>query len=240
MKHKGLKLGLVLLAIALALAGALWYFNYDKETKAKKAQIAKEQEALVEVVKTHYSKKVVTSRVTGLYQKIDNQFELRGSIGKNLEVNLWGLEIGKGDEYFPLADLPGYFINYKDVMPKDETQPSAFVDTRFNSLIPFDQNVVTTNKTDFYQYDGSIYVSLYEGVNLPLIVNEDAKYGVSYLGRLLWINKTQATLEAHENSDARLATQVRALCYHKMYDKTQTSCNTVICHELGQMRSHFN
>ncbi len=240
MKHKGLKLTLVLLAVALAVTGTLWYVNYDKETKAKQEQLAQQQEAQVEVVKTHYSKIVVTSRVTGLYQKIDGQFELRGSIGKNIEVNLWGMEIGKGDEYFPLADLPGYFVDYKDVMPKDETQASAFIDTRFNSLIPFDQNVVTTNKTDFYQTDGSIYVSINEGVSLPLIVNEDSLYGVSYLGRLLWINKSQATLEAHENSDAQIATQVRTLCYHKMYDKTKTSCNTVICHELGQMRSHFN
>ncbi len=229
------KIILVLLAITVGMGFYVGQTETQKRRTIKQEKLAHQAE-----VKAKFASTIITNDEATLYRYVNSDFQPAGKVAKDtfLELNE-SKNLGETD-YFSLKNIEGYYLNYQEVSIPDENTVKPFVDQRYKSLIPFNQNVITDNKTNLYDFDGNIYVSLDRGQEFKLIVNADDKYGVDYLDHLLWINKSEANLVAADNSSAPIAREVRTLCYHKLYDENVNYCGSVICHELGQMRSHFD
>ena len=237
MKHQGAisKIILVLLAITVGMGFYVGQTETQKRVTLKQEKLAHQAE-----VKAKFASTIITNTKATLYRYVNESYQPAGKIAKDTFLQLNESDHLGETDYFSLSNIEGYYLNYQDVNIPDENTVKPFVDQRYKSLIPFNQNVITDNKTDLYDFNGNLYLSLDRGREFKLIVNTDDKYGVDYLDHLLWINKSEASLVAADNSSAAIAREVRTLCYHKLYDEKVNYCGSVICHELGQMRSHFD
>lgn len=237
MKHQGAisKIILVLLAITVGMGFYVGQTETQKRVTLKQEKLAHQAE-----VKAKFASTIITNTEATLYRYVNESYQPAGKIAKDTFLQLNESDHLGETDYFSLSNIEVYYLNYQDVNIPDENTVKPFVDQRYKSLIPFNQNVITDNKTDLYDFNGNLYLSLDRGREFKLIVNTDDKYGVDYLDHLLWINKSEASLVAADNSSAAIAREVRTLCYHKLYDEKVNYCGSVICHELGQMRSHFD
>jgi len=230
------KLGIIAVVIAVAIMAILGYVHYENVKEQERLALLQQQEQQLEEVKSHFSEKVQTQRVTLLFNKIEDKYVVAGSIGKDEVLSLVEQELTYDTEYFLCKEYDLY-VKCQDVLPITEEITYSL---RHKNYIPFNESVVLDKNTIFYDEDENLVLSLYTGMTLPILVKEDAYYGVDYQDRLLWIRKEDVKeVIKQENSTDKIATGIRVYCYHQLYDESKTSCNKIICHPLSQMHSHF-
>ncbi len=207
-----------------------------KQEEKFKIQKMKEKEKHLITLKEKYQPYVKTLKNAKLYQKDGETYQEKGLLS-----TLWELSLEQDfiyDEntlYFPLKDLP-YYISYQDIEPIENM---TLVDQRYKNYIPFDYNIVTDNKTTFYQ-DNQVVLEISEGINLPLIINDDDYYYVEYANHLLGIKKDEAKQVEHHNSDLEKATAIATLNYHFFYNDTSEACNQSICIHTDLFKAHLD
>ncbi len=189
-------------------------------------------------IENHYNEFVKTNKESILY---NNKEEEIGKIGKDVELTLNNMNIDKDTEYFSIKDLEGYYIKYTDV---DKIDKLAEVNDRYKNYIPFNKNIVTNDKTSFYDEEDNLIYTLNKSFDLPIIIKEDNKYGVEFNDRLLYIkNEDVKETKENYNTDKTNSTGISVLNYHAFYDENDAeasaNCNTSICHSKKQFRSQL-
>ena len=63
------------------------------------------------------------------------------------------------------------------------------IDNRYKNYIVFNENIVTNNKTNFYNEAGNLLYTINNSYDLPIIIKDNDRYGVEFINRLVYVNK---------------------------------------------------
>ena len=225
------KLIICFILVALLVLGFFGYKKY-KNNIIEKAKVLSHNK-LIKDIKNNYNKTVTTKKDTSLYLLKEGKYIESGSISKDFYLEIEKLE-KEDDPYYKISSTD-YYISYKDVKKADEEQTD---NQRYKYFIPFDNNVVIKPDAKIFLDDDS-YIKTGEEINVPLIVNDTEQYGFEYLNRLFYVNKDDAELQEHHNSDDKKAKKVLTITYHFIYDPEEKSCNQDICQSLELFESHL-
>ena len=77
------KLGIIAVVIAVVIMAILGYVHYENVKEQERLALLQQQEQQLEEVKSHFSEKVQTQRVTLLFNKTDDKYVVAGSLGKD-------------------------------------------------------------------------------------------------------------------------------------------------------------
>lgn len=229
--HIGIIIAIVIVIIFTILFLVGYKINEDKKIKLSQEQ--KQQE-----ITSHYNAYVKTTKETDIYKLNNNTYEKVGKISSNEELSLEDMTITYETEYFQISNFDKkYYIHYKDVTPIDNLSE---VNNRYKNYIVFNKNIITKDKTNFYNEEGTIVYTLPESYELPIIVNKKDIYGVEFNDRLLYVKAEDVKETVKKtNTKASKATKVRTLAYHRIYDPKTETCDQVICHTESQFESHI-
>lgn len=213
-------------------------FSYMLDKKITLENELKKQETIYNEIKTKYNTYVKTINDTLIYKLENGKYVEYGSISKNTELELEKKEIKDyQDIYFKLANLD-YYIKYKDI----EVIESMTSNNNYINYIPFNLNVITKNPVHLYSDEGNIY-TINEELNKPIIIKENDKYYIEYDHKLLYLKLDDSREVIHNiNSSTEEANSIPVILYHYVYnDSNKSECtNTIICHSISQVRSHFD
>ena len=226
---------IIIVVLFLLAAGFDTYYFIDKHNKEVK-KTNKEHSLILKNIKANYNTYVKIVNETALYKKEKGKYVLAGSISGDMNLILEDKKIKDyKDEYFKIKDLD-YYVKYTGVTKIDEFT----YDTRFTNYIPFNKNVVTEAVTRFYSDNGD-NLSIKEGIDLPLLINDIDKYYVAYNNQLFYIKKDEATLKDNSNTQTVGADRIPVVLYHYVYnDSNKNQCsNTVICSSIAQVDEHY-
>lgn len=230
-KRKNNKIIIIISLLLIILVGVIIFIYYSKDSVMPILDNTKE-------IEKHYNEFVKTNKESILYNEKEEEI---GKIGKDVELTLNNINIDKNTKYFSIKDIDGYYIKYIDV---DKIDKLTDIDQRYKEYIPFNQNIVTNDITNFYDESGNLIYSLKKEFSLPIIIKDTDKYGVEYNNRLLYINKDdiKEVVDNH-NTDKNNSSGIAVLNYHAFYDENddeaRANCNTSICHSKKQFRSHL-
>ena len=231
-KRKNNKIIIIISLLLIILIGVIIFIYYSKDSVMPIIDNTKE-------IEKHYNEFVKTNKEAILYNEKEEEI---GKIGKDVELTLNNINIDKNTKYFSIKDLEGYYIKYEDV---DKIDKLTDIDQRYKEYIPFNQNIVTNDTTNFYDENDNLIYSLKKELSLPIIIKEDDKYGVEYNNRLLYV-KTEDVKEVvdNHNTDKTNSTGIAVLNYHAFYDENdaeaRANCNTSICHSRKQFKSQLD
>ncbi len=233
-KKKIKLIGTFSILLILCLVG-IFYLEYDKGRALEEAKILDEK-LLVEQITNSYNKYVKVKSGTVLYKSDGNKYEKVLKVNDEKDYTLSDIKIDKNTKYFYIEEL-GYYVSYKDVIKIDNLVEK---DLRYKNYIPFNENVVTSDKVNLYQNDEVIY-ELYFSLDVPIIEKGDNGYYIEYNNELYLVkNEDVVNTYAKENTSLVESTSVPVTVYHFIYLEGDTSCNESICHSESQIRSHFN
>lgn len=230
-KRKNNKIIIIISLLLIILVGVIIFIYYSKDNVMPILDNTKE-------IEKHYNEFVKTNKESILYNEKEEEI---GKIGKDVELTLNNTNIDKDTIYFSIKDIDGYYIKYQDV---DKIDKLTDIDRRYKEYIPFNQNIVTNDITNFYDESGNLIYSLKKEFSLPIIIKDTDKYGVEYNNRLLYINKDdiKEVVDNH-NTDKNNSSGIAVLNYHAFYDENdeeaRKDCNTSICHSKKQFRSQL-
>lgn len=225
-KKKVLKIVIVFLLILIVCVGIYFILN-NKDKKIIKINY-----------NDYYSKYVITNNTAKIYIKENNEYKESGFIGNNVELTL--NKDDNKDGYFNISDFDGkYYINYKDI---EKIDTLSSIDDRYKEYIVFNNNVVTNDKTEFYDEDNNLVYSFNEGYSLPIIIKDTDRYGVEFNNRLLYIKADTSEIIDNTNTDKHNASGVGVFNYHAFYDENDPndSCPTEICHSKKQFKEQLD
>ena len=195
---------------------------------------------IVEKINNHYGIYVKSNKEAKLYDEEEKEV---GKIGKDIEFSLDKIDIKKDTKYFKIADFDNkYYIKYQDV---DKIEELKEVDSRYKNYILFNENIVTHDKTSFYDEEGNLVYEFNESYDLPIIIKDDDKYGVEFNNRLLYV-KSDDVKEKKEsyNTDKTNSSGIGVLNYHAFYDEEneeeKANCTSDICHSKSQFKTHLD
>ena len=228
----------IIVTILIVLFGVCYYLYNENIEKQEKERLLKEQE-LIAQINSHYHEYVKTNKETSLYN-VDEK--LIGKIGLNVELSLEKLSINKDTKYFKIKDFENTYIKYNDV---DIIDNLSEIDSRYKQYIVFNENIVTNDKTGFYDEKDNLLYEFNISFDLPIIIKEENKYGVEFNNRLLYVkNEDVKETKNNNNTDKNNSSGVAVLNYHAFYDEnSQTerrNCATTICHSKSQFKSHLD
>lgn len=195
---------------------------------------------LIGQISSHYSSYVKTNKEAVLY---NNRNEEVGRIGKDVEVSLEKIDIDKDTKKFQIKDFDEeYYIAYEDV---DKIDSLTIVDSRYQNYIVFNENIVTSEKTNFYDKEGNLVYQFNKSFDLPIYIMDSMQYGVEFQGKILYVKDEDVALKKeNNNTDKKNASGVGVLNYHAFYDETneaeKADCTTVICHSKAQFKTHLD
>ena len=232
-KRKNKKNMFVIIAlpiIVLCIGGYFGYnYFYEKNNMLKEKDIVKK-------ITSHYNEYVKTNDEVKIYDKNSNEI---GLIGKGVELGLDEIEINSGTKYFKIKDFDDeYYVKYQDV---DKINALTLYSSRYKSYILFNENIVTNDKTSFYDENNNLVYTFNKSFDLPIIIKDDNRYGIEFNNRLLYVKKDDIK-ETKENNNTELknSTGVPVLNYHFAYEDDDNTCNQVICHSASQLKEHFS
>lgn len=202
----------ILLASFLLICVLIYHFNYRKNVVA------------------FYNGAFITNNEVSIYTLNDNKYESIGIVGKDVYLEL----DSANDRYYKIANTD-YYIKSRDVK---ETNIISKND-RYKKYVLFNENIVTNNITSFYNDNGLVY-KINTSFNLPIVIKDNDKYYVEYLGELLYVKKedVKEIVEAN-NTNTKTRTNIRTLAYHFVYKKGEDCSNAYICHPESQFISHM-
>lgn len=235
-KRKKNKLIIIISIIIILLVG-IGYITYNyiqnNNNNLKK-------ESLIKEINNHYNKFVKTNKETKLYN--ENNEEV-GTVGKDVELSLNKENISEDTKYFKVITFDdSYYIKYQDV---DKIDKLSEVSDRYKNYIVFNENIVTNDKTLFYDDNDNLIYSFNKSYNLPIIIKDTDKYGVEFNNRLLYVKKDNVKeINKNNNTDKKNSSGIAVLNYHAFYDennaKEKANCTTEICHSKKQFKSQLN
>ena len=235
--EKNNKIILILVFFVLLIITMNEYKNFNLSSK-KNSNIINKSYAYD--INKQYNKYVVTNKEINLYDSDEN---IIGKLGEKVELELEDIELDNLNKYYE-TNIAGelYYINYQDV---DKIEELTNIDDRYKKYIPFNENIVTNDTTNFYDENDKLIYSINKSLDLPIIIKEENKYGVEFNNRLLYVNKNDVkeTIENH-NTDLHNASGVGVLNYHAFYDENieeeKNNCSTEICHSKAQFKTHLD
>lgn len=233
-KNRSKKNIIILIIIVLVvIIGSGGYFGYSY---VKDNRIKLNKENTIKEINKHYNEFVKTNKESKLYDKDNNEV---GLLGKDVEISLDDIDINEGVKYFKINGFDNeYYIKYQDV---DKIEELSIVDDRYKSYIVFNENIVTNDKTSFYDENNNLIYSFNYSFDLPIIIKDDDRYGVEYNNRLLYVNKDDVLeVKDSNNTDESNSSGIPVLNYHFAYEDDDTSCNEEICHPATQLKEHFS
>ena len=234
-KSKNKKIAFVVLLIILTLSSAVVYYLINE--KNIKEQI---KSNTIKEIQNHYNNIVITNKETNLYDKDENEV---GRLGKNVELTLEEEQITAETKYFKITNLDEeYYIKYQDV---EKLNNLSSFDDRYKYYIVFNENIVTSNKTSFYDKEDNLVYEFNKSYDLPIIIKDNNRYGVEFEDRLLYVKIADAIeIKSNQNTDKKNSSGIGVLNYHAFYDETipeeRASCNTEICHSKAQFKTHLD
>lgn len=232
-KRKNKKSNLIIVILFIIVLGICGYFGY-KYVVSKNITLNKEK--IIEKITSHYNKYVKTDKNVVLYDKSGSE---AGLIGKNVELNLDEIEITSDTKYFKIKDFDDeYYVKYQDV---DKIETLTSYSDRYKSYILFNENIVTNDKTSFYDENNNLVYTFNKSFDLPIIIKDDNRYGIEFNNRLLYVKKDEIR-ETKENNNTELknANGVPVLNYHFAYEDDDKTCNEIICHSASQLKEQFS
>ena len=225
---------ILILVGCLLIISLVVILGYNKIVEKKNIE-KKEKEAqeLVKIIKTHYNDDVITTKETKLYKKENGKFKEYGKINKDVKLKLVKEKITSSTKYF-LIDGLNLYIDYSSVKKTDKIE----TDDRYKYYIPFNKNIKTNEKTTFYDEDNKFLYTINEGIDLPILVNDDTYAGIEYNNTLLYVKASDGTIYDKENTNLKTKEKIRVLTYHFIYDPETESCNEEICFTLSKFEEH--
>lgn len=196
------------------------------------------QDELTKDINSHYNEYIMTNKEADIY-KLDNSKYIKvGKIGDNQELTLDTKDITYEDEYLKIKTFEEeYYIYYKDLDIIEKLSPQ---NDRYKRYIVFNKNIVTKEKTSFYDEEDNLVYTLDSSFDLPIIVNKKDTFGVEFNNRLLYVKQEDVSeIKDVENTKEKSSNRVRTLAYHRIYDPKTEKCTEVICHTESQFESHI-
>ena len=166
-----------------------------------------------------------------------------GTVGKDVELSLNKENISEDTKYFKVITFDdSYYIKYQDV---DKIDKLSEVSDRYKNYIVFNENIVTNDKTLFYDDNDKLIYSFNKSYSLPIIIKDTDKYGVEFNNRLLYVKKNDVKeINKNNNTDKKNSSGIAVLNYHAFYDENnaeeKANCTTEICHSKKQFKSQLN
>lgn len=241
-KKKRKKKTLFIILLSISLLVLLFFLGYylkkEHEEKIRLDNIRKEKELIAEIT-SHYNTYVKTNKDAVLYNS--NEEEV-GLLPSDTEISLKELVIDKNTKYFEISTFEGYYIKYQDVLAIDDL---TSYDNRYKKYIVFNENIVTKDKTIFYDENNNKVYDFNTSFDLPIIIKDTDRYGVDFNNRLLYINSEDVSeVKYNHNTDVGNSSGVAVLNYHAFYDENnyeeRSSCVTSICHSKAQFKTHLD
>lgn len=213
-------------------------FSYMLDKKIARENELKRQETIYNQIKEKFNTYVKTINDTIIYKLENNKYIEYGSISKDTELELEQKKIKNyQDIYFKLANSD-YYIKYKDI----EVIESMISNDKYINYIPFNLNVITKNPAHLYGDEGNVY-TINEEMSKPIIIKENDKYYFEFDHKLLYVKLDDVKEVIHNiNTTTEEADSIAVILYHYVYnDSNKSECtNTIICHSISQVRSHFD
>ena len=244
------KIIFLLIICILVIASILYYFKI-KDDSRKKALLEKEQLLKQELIKqeqlkndiiNHYSKYVKTIKQVDIYTLENGQYIKNGIIGQNQLLELKQIDITYKDNYFPIETFDGYYIFFEDVEIIDNLEE---LNQRYKNYIPYNENIITKEITNFYDLDDNLVYSFNKSFDLEIIIKDDDKYGLEFNNRLLYVKKEDVK-ETHDNfnTDEQNTESIAVLNYHFFYDadipSERKECDQTICLSTQMFSKHLD
>lgn len=205
------------------LLGSILIFFYVRKEKEK---------ALKKDILAHYNPYVKLKKNSAFYEKKNSEYKKVGEMFEEGTVALEKVTIETTKQtYFKLKD-ENYYVYYQDTKKGEILKQDAY------PYLLFNQNVVTTKKTYFYQNKKKVMV-LEKGINLPLMYMDTEFYYVTYLNQIYGIEKGKSELSHHDNTKDVESVYVSVLHYGKIY-KEGESCREDTCLSEKQVLNQFN
>ena len=240
MKKKAKKNKLIILILILVITIIIILsFAYVKSSNIKKENARIKKENHIKEINSYYNDFVTTNKVTNLYNS-DN--EEVGTISNNVELTLLKETISENTKYFKIKTFDNdYYIKYQDV---DKIDKLSETNERYKKYIVFNENIITNDKTSFYDENDKLLYTLNKSFDFPIIIKEDDKYGIEFENRLLYIKKDNVKeIHANNNTEEKNSSGIAVLNYHAFYDEKnpeeKSACTTSICHSKKQFESHL-
>ena len=228
----------VLVLILIVLLGLLIYDCFLSKSVLK--SVPNKKKNVLEEIKEHYNEYVKTNKDSLLYDSNNN---VVGKISKDVELSLEDTSINEKTIYFKIKDLDSkYYIKYTDVSTIKEL---SLVDDRYKNYIVFNENVITKDKTLFYDNDDKLIYEIDSSFEFPIIIKDSNKYGVEYNNRLLYVKSDEVKeVKDNHNTDKTNSSGIGVLNYHAFYDENnadeKANCTSEICHSKSQFKSHLD
>ena len=224
----------IIIGITVLILISVLMFIYVKlsfpKKEVKESIIIKEVINNNKEVEEHYNTYVVTNKEAILYEMENNKYKIIGKVNKNIVLELESISEDK--RYFKIKNL-NYYIYYNNVEKRNKIDRND----RYKKYVPFNQNVLTEEKTTFYNKNGYVY-EINKGINLPIIIKEKDKYYVDYNDELLYVKKEEVKLK-NNNRKEKTRNNIRTFTYHAVYKEGETCKNKAICHPYNQFDSHM-
>ena len=172
MKKKAKKNKLIILILILVITIIIILsFAYVKSSNIKKENARIKKENHIKEINSYYNDFVTTNKETKLYNS-DN--EEVGTISNNVELTLLKETISENTKYFKIKTFDNdYYIKYQDV---DKIDKLSETNERYKKYIVFNENIITNDKTSFYDENDKLLYTLNKSFDFPIIIKEDYKY----------------------------------------------------------------
>jgi peptidoglycan/xylan/chitin deacetylase (PgdA/CDA1 family) len=176
-------------------------------------------------IRNTYNIYVKTIKTTYLYDNNENKI---GKIAKNITLEL-NNKIKKY-KYFQIKNTP-YYIYYEDIKKVKKIQKE-----KINSnYIIFNKNIETNKKITLYK-NNKKFITLYDGISLPIAYYDKNNYYVYYLNNLLKIKKDNNLYEIEmTNTITDFATSVSVL----YYEAIENICNDSNCTTIDKAKEQI-
>ena len=171
MKKKIIIIFSVLLLLVLSGIGVFFYIRF-KEQEKENNLILKIENSYAPVVKISKNKKI--------YSYENKKYKEIGTLEKDVVVSLEKKEVSSSEDIYYKIKNSDYYISYKNLKEVKE----------YKEDISFDNYVVTnsikTKPTNLYQ-DDKLMVSINKELEFDVLVKENDKYYVKFLGNYYYI-----------------------------------------------------
>ena len=237
MKKNKKKFLVIIGVIFLMFLSGCFFVKYNNNKRIEKDNSIKlEREKLVGEISNHYGEFVKTSDTISLFNK--EEIEV-GKLGSGVELVLEEQVIDYETEYFMTKiDDYIYYVKYQDV---SRIEKLSDISKRYDNYIVFNENIITKERTSFYDEDGNLIYQFDRSFEFVIIIKDDDKYGVLFEDRLLYV-KSEDVSKVVESSNTNLSNTrgIPVLNYHFVYENGNTKFNEEICHSEAQMTEHFS
>lgn len=213
--------------------------NQRQQIEYKKLLVRQKEEKRLEIL-SHYNKTVETNDKIKIYTLNENEYVESGSIEKGILIELNEIEITDTTEYFPIS-IDNYYVYYKDV---NKSTKEIEKNDRYKNYIPYNENIITNNTTEFYDENGSLVYTFSKSFDLPILIKKWKYYGVEFNNTLLYIkNDSIKNTKYSNNTTKQNVKKIAVLNYHFFYDDTKESereaCKQNLCNPTSKLKQHL-